>query len=195
MLSFYSNLINLLLLQLYILHTYIEYIFVAFQINSKTIMKLGCPVCIGLAFLRWLFDLVAEHAFRLYRFVFSSPQDQASKTVTLGNPPPFPAGEVLSPSVVEDRKDNDNGDYDDEVGEDNDKGEDTMMSVVPEKKAPKKTVSINENVEEINSGKRLKRRNKSKQKLLSSMEEEEEVEPKRLKSILKVSSNINDQFK
>nr|GMD03670.1 Tim44-like domain containing protein [Ipomoea batatas] len=63
------------------------------------------------------------------------------------------------------------------------------MIAVPEKRAPKKTVSINENVEEINSGKKLKRRKKSKEKLLSSMEEEEQAEPpKRLKSILKVES-------
>nr|GMD07920.1 Fibrous sheath CABYR-binding protein [Ipomoea batatas] len=153
-------------------------------------MNLGCPICIGLSFLRRLFHFVAENAFHLYRLVFSNLQNQASKTVTLGNPPPLAAAQVLSPAVVEAER-NDN-----EVGEDNKRGEEDTMIVVPEKRAPKKTVSINEAVEEINSGKKLKRRKKSKEKLLSSMEEEEQAEPpKRLKSILKVSSNVNDQFK
>lgn len=68
-------------------------------------------------------------------------------------------------------------------------------SMETQNKAPKKMVSINDNVEEIYFSKKKKKKNKKKstEKVPSNKEEVEE-EPKPLKSILKVGSNVNENW-
>ncbi|KAK6804909.1 hypothetical protein RDI58_002693 [Solanum bulbocastanum] len=63
-------------------------------------------------------------------------------------------------------------------------------SMETQNKAPKKMVSINDNVEEIYFSKKKKKK-KSTEKVPSNKEEVKE-EPKPLKSILKVGSNVNE---
>ncbi|KAK7269292.1 hypothetical protein RIF29_22015 [Crotalaria pallida] len=64
------------------------------------------------------------------------------------------------------------------------------MGSLPQAKPPKKMVSINENVEEIVPSKK-KRRSRSFQRSSSQDQNEGEEEPKPLRSILKVGSDLN----
>ncbi|XP_006361877.1 uncharacterized protein [Solanum tuberosum] len=66
-------------------------------------------------------------------------------------------------------------------------------SMETQNKAPKKMVSINDNVEEIYFSKKKKKKKKSTEKVPSNKEEVKE-EPKPLKSILKVGSNVNENW-
>ncbi|KAF5739497.1 hypothetical protein HS088_TW12G00703 [Tripterygium wilfordii] len=59
-------------------------------------------------------------------------------------------------------------------------------------KAPKKTVSINERVEEIDTKRKMIKRKKSKSADLNLGSSDDE--PKHLKSILKVGSNLDDNL-
>ncbi|AES61308.1 hypothetical protein MtrunA17_Chr1g0191431 [Medicago truncatula] len=63
---------------------------------------------------------------------------------------------------------------------------------LPKRISLKKSVSICDNVEQILPNKKIKKRSKSFQKS-SSLDQEEEEEPKPLRSILKVGSDLNDQ--
>ncbi|XP_009773599.1 uncharacterized protein [Nicotiana sylvestris] len=67
-------------------------------------------------------------------------------------------------------------------------------SMETQNKAPKKMVSINDNVEEIYFSKKKKMKKKKSTENVPSIKEQEKEEPKPLKSILKVGSNINDNW-
>lgn len=107
----------------------------------------------------------------------SSEGKQESKTTT-------------DSSMIENTEGNVNGDRKDDHEREVEE-EAAMPSVVLEKKAPKKVVSINETVEEIPTSKKKLRRKKSTDKLSSFEIQEDETKP--LKSILKVGSNIGDR--
>lgn len=66
-----------------------------------------------------------------------------------------------------------------------------LSSVAPQAKPPKKVVSINERVEEIGTSKNKMKRKKSSDKLTSLQCQEDE--PKPLKSILKVGSDLGEK--
>lgn len=66
-------------------------------------------------------------------------------------------------------------------------------SMETQNKAPKKMVSINDNVEEIYFSKKKKKKKKSTEKV-PSINEQVKEEPKPLKSILKVGSNVNENL-
>ncbi|KAK7277889.1 hypothetical protein RJT34_22908 [Clitoria ternatea] len=77
------------------------------------------------------------------------------------------------------------------------KGENTtltlpMATLLPTKSL-KKTVSINENVEEIPPSKKLKKKRSRSFQRTSSTDQEEEEEPKPPRSILKGGSDLNDK--
>lgn len=73
-------------------------------------------------------------------------------------------------------------------------GKDIKASL-PKMKSLRKTVSISDNVEEIVPSKMMKKKRSKSFKKSGSLdqEEEEEDEPKPLRSILKVSSDLNDK--
>ncbi|KAK9291807.1 hypothetical protein L1049_019757 [Liquidambar formosana] len=64
-------------------------------------------------------------------------------------------------------------------------------SIVPQARAPKKSVSINDRAEEIIDTSKKNKRKKAAEK--SASMEREKDEPKPLKSILKVGSNVNEK--
>lgn len=157
--------------------------------------------------------------YKLYHFITKTLASQALKTVTLGRPTPYTSSSTAardcsskadkvvrledddgkelqptqcligdstsSPAQQGEGKNEPCMEGDEMVGED----------VTPqEAKPPKKMVSINENVEEILPSKKKKKRSKSFQKSRSrGQEEEEEEEPKPGRSILRVSSDLNDK--
>nr|XP_016454213.1 PREDICTED: uncharacterized protein LOC107778468 [Nicotiana tabacum] len=67
-------------------------------------------------------------------------------------------------------------------------------SIETQNKAPKKMVSINDNVEEIYFSKQKKMKKKKSTEKVPYIKEQEKEEPKPLKSILKVGSNANENW-
>lgn len=105
---------------------------------------------------------------------------QAMKTVTLGGSKQFDSTKIQ------------NCRDDKVVVEQETKEKNIEEKIATKAKAPRKTVSINENVEEIDDGKNRKKRSKSFQKsnsLERQQEENEDIKP--LRPILKVKSNLD----
>ncbi|XP_019428087.1 PREDICTED: uncharacterized protein LOC109336135 isoform X1 [Lupinus angustifolius] len=141
--------------------------------------------------------------YKLYHFIRKTLASQALKTVTLGGPPHSSSsstatrdsedygnkellpthGNFLSSLAAQAEKKNNAFMNIDEIATKN-------MTCLSQAKPPKKTVSINDNVEEIAPFNKKKRRSKSFQKS-SSLNQNEEEEPKPLRSILKVGSDLN----
>lgn len=121
--------------------------------------------------------------YRIYNFIMKTLVSQALKTVTLGRPMHLGSNRVHtnSSSSCKER----------EVVT-KEEGEEQKENP---KKAPKKMVSINENVEEIFSSKKKKRSKsfKKSKSLEQQQEEEEKEEIKPLRSILKVKSNLDEK--
>lgn len=116
---------------------------------------------------------------------------QALKTVTLGRSMQFGSTKVqtsredeavVKPETKEQKAEEKNG-----------PGMNVEEKMIPPEKALKKTVSINDNVEEINGSNKRKKRSKSFRKsnsLEHQQEEREEIKP--LRSILRVKSNLDE---
>ncbi|CAK8572413.1 unnamed protein product [Lathyrus sativus] len=135
---------------------------------------------------------------KLYYFITKTLASQALKTVTLGCSTPYNSTStaskgsdseankvVRSETPCNKAEDKDSGcmKIDEKVRED--------AARLAKKTSLRKSVSINDNVEEILPNKKNKRRSKSFQKS-SSLDQEEE--PKPLRSILKVDSDLKDKF-
>ncbi|XP_019428088.1 PREDICTED: uncharacterized protein LOC109336135 isoform X2 [Lupinus angustifolius] len=125
--------------------------------------------------------------YKLYHFIRKTLASQALKTVTLGGPPHSSSSSTAtrdsgSKQAQAEKKNNAFMNID-EIATKN-------MTCLSQAKPPKKTVSINDNVEEIAPFNKKKRRSKSFQKS-SSLNQNEEEEPKPLRSILKVGSDLN----
>ncbi|CAL5208551.1 unnamed protein product [Lathyrus oleraceus] len=135
---------------------------------------------------------------KLYYFITKTLASQALKTVTLGCSTPYnptstaPKGSdseankvVRSDTPCNKAKDRDSSctNIDEKVRED--------AARLAKRTSLRKSVSINDNVEEILPNKKNKKRSKSFQKS-SSLDQEEE--PKPLRSILKVDSDLKDKF-
>ena len=120
--------------------------------------------------------------YRIYHFIMKTLVSQAMKTVTLGGSKQFDSTKIQ------------NCRDDKVVVEQETKEKNIEEKIATKAKAPRKTVSINENVEEIDDGKKRKKRCKSFQKsnsLERQQEENEDIKP--LRPILKVKSNLDEK--
>ncbi|KAK2984093.1 hypothetical protein RJ640_028557, partial [Escallonia rubra] len=166
-------------------------------------LSLGCPLCHGSVIFR-----------KLLGFFMQTFAEQAYKPVTLGGSPEKSA-DPPSPQTLhstydgtprEDTKQAGNAEKSaaavngvekdtkelskvQENGEE--KGNATANTAATGARAPKKMVSISDNVEEINTGKKRDKQKAGIQKLPSWESDKEEAKP--LKSILKVGSNVKEK--
>ncbi|KAK3031597.1 hypothetical protein RJ639_035603, partial [Escallonia herrerae] len=166
-------------------------------------LSFGCPSCHGLA----IFG-------KLLGFFMQTFAEQAYKPVTLGGSPEKsadpPSHQTVHPTEDgmprEDTKQAGNAEKSaaavnvvekdtkelsqvQENGEE--KGNATANTAAAGARAPKKMVSISDNVEEINTSKKRDKRKAGIEKLPSLESDKEEVKP--LKSILKVGSNVKEK--
>lgn len=132
--------------------------------------------------------------YRIYHFIMKTLTSQALKTVTLGRSMQFGSTKVQTSReeevVIKPETKEQKAQENSSPGM-NMNGEEKML---PPGKALKKTVSINDNVEEINDRKNRKKRSKSFQKsnsLEQQQEEKENIKP--LRPILKVKSNLDEK--
>ncbi|KAM3378217.1 hypothetical protein P3S68_010630 [Capsicum galapagoense] len=161
---------------------------------------------------------------RLYEFVAQSLDAEAIKPVTLGdtsqsrsnpdNGTRASNGRVLHPedsssrvvpkleeAVVEDDAILENGESElSQVTSEENEGDKIVEEEAPgpsmetQNKAPRKMVSINDDVEEIYFSKKKKKKKKKSTEKVPSIKEQVEEEIKPLKSILKVGSNVNENW-
>ncbi|XP_028784495.1 uncharacterized protein LOC114740502 [Neltuma alba] len=135
--------------------------------------------------------------YRIYHFIVKTLMSQVSKTVTLGRPVQFGSAKVqtcredeavVKPETKEQKAREKNGAGMNMNGEE---------KTVPPREAPKKTVSINDNVEEITDSKKKKKKNRSKSfqksNSLERQQQEEQEDIKPLRPILKVRSNLDEK--
>ncbi|KAJ1387469.1 hypothetical protein SESBI_39991 [Sesbania bispinosa] len=137
--------------------------------------------------------------YRLYHFITKTLALHALKTVTLGRSPHYnedddnkelPPTHGSSPAQQAEEKNNPCRNVDGVAGE----NMALPKAGLSQATSLKKTVSISENVEEILPSKKIKKkRSKLSFQKSSSMDQEEEEEPKPLRSILKVGSDLKDK--
>lgn len=129
---------------------------------------------------------------RLYNFIMRSLASQAFKSVTLGLPS-LPEHAILNEAGTKCNRKEGNGLDGNSKLRAEEETEAQIPSIASRAKPPRKTVSINEEVEDIEKTLKLRRKSKSFEKLNSLELLRDEPEPLRA-SILKVGSDLSKKM-